>query len=153
MTAISSSRQRAVTGDAPPAPNRRRRATAHPISERVGMKRTAAPIGGVEKSPTIVALFALAQNHRLDVFQIVVQGGDQGVPAGQIRKRLGLRKSLISFHLKQLRLAGLVTLRREGRSFIYTAQDFAVNRLMSYLADSCSQAGPMACMGAAAPNS
>jgi DNA-binding transcriptional ArsR family regulator len=94
--------------------------------------------GPTEKMPTIATLFALAQDHRLDVFQIVVEAGADGAPAGEIGRRLGLRKSLISYHLKQLRLAGLVTLRREGRSFIHTAENCTVNRLLSYLSVNCS---------------
>jgi DNA-binding transcriptional ArsR family regulator len=94
--------------------------------------------GPTAKIPTIATLFALAQDHRLDVFQIVVEAGPDGAPAGEIRRRLGLRKSLVSYHLKQLRLAGLVSLRREGRSFIHTAENCTVNRLVSYLSANCS---------------
>ena len=118
--------------------------TSHSSNQDVDLATRNANIRGVEKMPTIATLFALAQNNRLDVFQIVVEGGAEGVPAGEIRHRLGLRKSLISFHLKQLRMAGLVTLRREGRIFIYTAQNYTVNRLMAYLTDNCSPDGPLA---------
>jgi DNA-binding transcriptional ArsR family regulator len=129
MTATLRSRAVAATGSVPSGINQPARHAAHPIVR-----------AGAAKPPTIATLFALAQNHRLDIFRLVVEAGDDGVPAGEITRRLGLRKSLISFHLKHLRLAGLVTLRREGRIFIYTARNYAVNRLMCFLSESCSQA-------------
>ena len=68
----------------------------------------------------IQALSALAQEHRLAAFRLLVQAGAEGLAAGAIADRLGVPASSMSFHLAQLGHAGLVTQRRESRSIIYT---------------------------------
>ena len=65
---------------------------------------------------------ALAQDNRLDVFRLLVQTGAGGLPAGGIAERLGIASPTLSFHLAQLRHAGLVETRRDGRSLIYAAK-------------------------------
>lgn len=83
------------------------------------------------------ALGALAQEHRLAVFRLLVQAGAEGIPAGQLAERLGVAPSSMSFHLAQLTHAGLIAPRRQSRSIIYTADFAAMNALMGYLTQNC----------------
>jgi ArsR family transcriptional regulator len=107
----------------------------------------------MEKLSAIAALAALAQETRLDIFRLLVQAGADGLPAGRIGDRLGLPSATLSFHLNQLRQAGLVTFRREGRSLIYAAEYAAMNGLLAYLTENCCQGDPAACgAGACAPS-
>jgi DNA-binding transcriptional ArsR family regulator len=76
------------------------------------------------------------------VFRLLVQAGPEGMPAGRIGERLGLPSATLSFHLNQLRQAGLVSFRREGRSLIYTAAYDAMNGLVAYLTENCCRGGP-----------
>lgn len=99
----------------------------------------------MEKANAITALAALAQSTRLDVFRLLVQAGTDGLPAGQIGERLDLPSATLSFHLNQLRHAGLVTFRREGRSLIYVAEYPAMNGLLAYLTENCCQGDAAAC--------
>lgn len=99
----------------------------------------------MEKLEAIAALAALAQETRLDIFRLLVQAGPDGKPAGQIGERLGLPSATLSFHLNQLRHAGLVTFRREGRSLIYAAAYAAMNDLLGYLTENCCQGDASAC--------
>jgi ArsR family transcriptional regulator len=98
----------------------------------------------VDSSAVIRALGALAQEHRLGAFRLLVQAGEQGLPAGEIAERLGVVSSSMSFHLAALANAGLVTQRRQSRSIIYYADFAAMNGLMGYLTDNCC--GGVACM-------
>jgi len=91
----------------------------------------------MEKSDAIAALAALAQESRLDIFRLLVQAGINGLPAGQIGENLGLPSATLSFHLNQLKQAGLATFRREGRSLIYAAEYSAMNALLAYLTENC----------------
>ncbi|HTW27172.1 MAG TPA: metalloregulator ArsR/SmtB family transcription factor [Acetobacteraceae bacterium] len=99
----------------------------------------------MEKSSAIAALAALAQDSRLDIFRLLVQAGTEGLPAGRIGERLGLPSATLSFHLNQLRQAGLVTFRRDGRSLIYAAEYPVMNALLGYLTENCCQGDPAAC--------
>lgn len=90
------------------------------------------------RSATVVAaLAALAQEHRLAVFRALVQSGPDGLAAGAIAETLGVPASSMSFHLAQLRHAGLIAQRREGRSLIYTADYDAMTDLVGYLMENC----------------
>jgi len=89
----------------------------------------------------VAALSALAQENRLDVFRLLVQAGPQGLPAGQVAGRLELAGPTLSFHLAQLRHAGLVVARRQGRSIIYAANFAAMNRLLDFLTQNCCAGG------------
>lgn len=93
----------------------------------------------MERSDAIAALAALAQESRLDIFRLLVQAGTDGLPAGRIGERLGLPSATLSFHLNQLKHAGLVTFRREGRSLIYMAEYPAMNALLGFLTENCCQ--------------
>jgi ArsR family transcriptional regulator, arsenate/arsenite/antimonite-responsive transcriptional repressor len=99
----------------------------------------------MEKSDAITALAALAQESRLDIFRLLVQAGPDGLPAGQIGERLGLPSATLSFHLNQLRHAGLVRFRRDGRSLIYAAEYAAMNGLLGYLTENCCQGDVLGC--------
>ena len=90
----------------------------------------------------IGALGALAQEHRLAAFRLLVQAGADGMAAGAIADRLGVPASSMSFHLAQLGHAGLVTQRRQSRSIIYTADYAAMNGLMGYLTKNCCEGVP-----------
>ena len=99
----------------------------------------------MKKSTVIAALGALAQETRLDVFRLLVQKGPEGLPAGEIGARLGQPSPTMSFHLNQLRFAGLVTSRRESRSIIYSANFKAMNDLVAYLTENCCGGQPELC--------
>jgi ArsR family transcriptional regulator len=91
----------------------------------------------MEKTDLIAALAALAQDNRLDVFRLLVQAGPDGLPAGQVAQALGLAPNTLTFHFDRLRNAGLVTVRREGRSMIYAARFDTMRGLVKYLTDNC----------------
>jgi ArsR family transcriptional regulator len=90
------------------------------------------------KTPGVIdALGALAHEHRLAIYRLLVQRGPEGLPAGAIGQRVGLLPSSLTFHLQNLQRAGLITQRRESRQLIYSA-DFAVmNGLVGYLTENC----------------
>ncbi len=98
----------------------------------------------------IRALGALAQEHRLATFRLLVQAGADGMAAGALAEALGLPASSMSFHLAQLSHAGLVTQRRQSRSIIYTADYAAMGALMGYLTENCC--GGASCAPAASAN-
>lgn len=89
------------------------------------------------------ALGALAQEHRLAVYRLLVQAGPDGMAAGALADALGLPASSMSFHLAQLAHAGLVSQRRQSRCIIYTADYQAMNALMAYMTENCC--GGVAC--------
>jgi len=90
------------------------------------------------KATTVVdALGALAQEHRLAVFRQLVQAGDRGMAAGAIAEAIGIPNSSLSFHLAQLRNAGLILQERQHRSLIYRANYPAMNALLGYLTENC----------------
>lgn len=91
----------------------------------------------MEPGSVIAALGALAQEHRLAVFRQLVQAGESGMPAGTIATALGIPNSSLSFHLAQLRNAGLIEQERQHRSLIYRANYPAMNALLSYLTENC----------------
>ena len=93
----------------------------------------------------IAALGALAQETRLDIFRLLVEKGPDGLPAGDIGARLGQPSPTMSFHLNQLRFAGLVTSRRESRSIIYSANFKAMTALLGYLTENCCAGRPEEC--------
>ena len=99
----------------------------------------------MKKSSTIAALGALAQETRLDIFRLLVQKGPSGLPAGEIGERLAQPSPTLSFHLNQLRFAGLISSRRESRSIIYSANYKAMNDLLAYLTENCCGGNLAAC--------
>jgi len=105
----------------------------------------------MELETAVVRLSALAQNSRLAVFRLLVQKGPAGMPAGDIAEHLGVAPNALSFHLKELSHAGLLTSRPEGR-YIYYAPDFAaMNALLGFLTDNCCAGSPAAAECTAPP--
>jgi ArsR family transcriptional regulator len=96
----------------------------------------------MKKSNALAALAALAQDNRLDVFRLLVEAGRQGMPAGAVAEALKLAANTLTFHFDRLRMAGLVTVRREGRSMIYTAQYERMNALLAFLTENCCGGAP-----------
>lgn len=99
----------------------------------------------MERQNVITALAALAQETRLDIFRLLVGAGPDGYAAGRIGEALGLPSATLSFHLKEMRHAGLVTVRREGRSLIYAANFATMTGLIDYLTRHCCAGHPAAC--------
>jgi ArsR family transcriptional regulator, arsenate/arsenite/antimonite-responsive transcriptional repressor len=104
----------------------------------------------MEKMDAVAALAALAQDNRLDVFRLLVQAGPDGMPAGGVADALDLAPNTLTFHFDRLRQAGLVTVRREGRSMIYAARFETMNALLAFLTENCCGGAPEKCKPAAA---
>src|SRR5438477_10482573 len=102
----------------------------------------------MKKHQALVALAALAQDNRLDVFRLLVQAGSDGMPAGRVAGALKLAPNTLTFHFDRLRDAGLVTVRREGRSMIYAARYETMNALIAYLTENCCGGRPEQCLPA-----
>ncbi|MGO9685814.1 MAG: ArsR/SmtB family transcription factor, partial [Beijerinckiaceae bacterium] len=98
----------------------------------------------MKKQNVVAALAALAQDNRVDVYRLLVQAGPEGMSAGSVASALKLAPNTLTFHFDRLRDAGLVTVRREGRSMIYAARYEAMNGLIAFLTENC-------CGGAPAP--
>ena len=91
----------------------------------------------MERQLVISALAALAQETRLEVFRLLVQAGPEGLPAGAVGEELEIPSATLSFHLKELKNAGLVCCERVGRSRIYRPDFAAVNELLGFLTENC----------------
>jgi DNA-binding transcriptional ArsR family regulator len=99
----------------------------------------------MKKHDVLAALAALAQDNRLDVFRLLVEAGPEGLPAGSVANTLKLAPNTLTFHFDRLRDAGLVTVRRDGRSMIYAAQFDTMNALLAYLTENCCRGSNEAC--------
>jgi ArsR family transcriptional regulator, arsenate/arsenite/antimonite-responsive transcriptional repressor len=94
----------------------------------------------------VTALAALAQETRLSIYRLLVEAGPEGVSAGRIAEALKIPAATLSFHLKELARAGLISSRQE-RQFIYYAADFErMAELMTFLTQNCCQGMPQACL-------
>jgi ArsR family transcriptional regulator, arsenate/arsenite/antimonite-responsive transcriptional repressor len=100
----------------------------------------------MEKLDAVAGLSALAQENRLDVFRLLVQAGPEGLPAGEIADTLGIAPNTLTFHFDRLRMAGLVSVRREGRSMIYAARFDTMNALLGYLTENCCRGRAAQCL-------
>lgn len=96
----------------------------------------------METKNAIAALAALAQETRLCIYRLLVRIGPAGMAASKIGEELGIAPSSLSFHLKELNHAGLITPRAEGRFVIYSANFDTMNSLMTFLTDSCCGGNP-----------
>jgi ArsR family transcriptional regulator, arsenate/arsenite/antimonite-responsive transcriptional repressor len=103
----------------------------------------------MELVEAVAALGALAQEHRLALFRLLVQAGPDGLAAGAVAQALGVPNSSLSFHLAQLRGAGLIRQQRRGRSLVYSADYRAMNALVGYLMENCCAGA--GCAAEAAP--
>jgi DNA-binding transcriptional ArsR family regulator len=91
----------------------------------------------MEMKAVVAALGALAQESRLGIFRLLVERGPEGMPAGTIAEKLGMANATLSFHLKELSHARLVTGRQAGRFIYYSANFATMNRLVDYLTENC----------------
>jgi ArsR family transcriptional regulator, arsenate/arsenite/antimonite-responsive transcriptional repressor len=94
-------------------------------------------VRALDSAAVIAALAALAQEHRLAAFRLLVEAGPDGVSAGDLADRLGIPRSSLSFHLNQMMQAGLIVQRRESRSLIYSADYAAMAALVGFLTENC----------------
>jgi ArsR family transcriptional regulator, arsenate/arsenite/antimonite-responsive transcriptional repressor len=99
----------------------------------------------MKSSPAVAALSALAQESRLAIFRALVQAGPEGLCPGALAKKLGVAAPTLSFHLAQLRHAGLIHSARQGRSLSYAANFAAMNALIGFLTEKCCGSDPRAC--------
>ena len=79
------------------------------------------------------------------MFRLLVQAGPEGLPAGQVASALDLAPNTLTFHFDRLRSAGLVTVRRDGRSMIYAARFETMNALLAYLTENCCKGAAASC--------
>lgn len=96
----------------------------------------------MESKSAVTALSALAQDSRLAIFRLLVQAGPEGLAAGQIGEGLRIAPSSLSFHLKELTHARLVSPRQEGRYIIYSANFSTMNELIDFLTENCCKGAP-----------
>lgn len=94
-------------------------------------------MGAMETKQAITALAAMAQESRLAVFRLLVQTGREGLIASKISEQLGIPASSLSFHLKELSHANLLTAKQEGRFITYAANYDTMNFLLAYLTENC----------------
>ncbi|MBF6992270.1 MULTISPECIES: ArsR/SmtB family transcription factor [Cupriavidus] len=96
----------------------------------------------METDHALEALAALAHSIRLSVFRLLVQAGPAGLPAGRIAELMAMPASSLSFHLKELHRAKLLSSRQDGRSIIYMAHFETMNGLLGYLTENCCSGNP-----------
>lgn len=100
----------------------------------------------MEIKSAVAALAALAQETRLSIFRLLIEAGPEGVPAGRIGEALDVPGATLSFHLKELAHAGLVSSRQAGR-FVYYSADFErMAALMTFLTQNCCRGMPQECI-------
>jgi ArsR family transcriptional regulator len=99
----------------------------------------------MKSSQAVAALAALAHEHRLGVYRMLVEAGHEGLNAGTIASRLKLPPSSLTFHLQHLHRAGLLTQERKGRELIYAADFAAMNTLVGYLTENCCAGASASC--------
>ena len=100
----------------------------------------------MDEELAVKALAALAQSSRLRVFRAIVGAGLEGMQPGQLSQTLDIPANTLSFHLKELHHAGLVSVQREGRFLRYCADMSAMQSLVGFLTDHCCQGEPCADM-------
>jgi len=96
----------------------------------------------METKSVLAALAALAQESRLAIFRLLVQTGPEGLSVGKIGEALAIPPSSLSFHLKEMTHANLVTPRQEGRFIIYSANFQTMNGLIAFLTENCCGGHP-----------
>ncbi|MDR1995047.1 metalloregulator ArsR/SmtB family transcription factor [Azonexus sp.] len=104
----------------------------------------------METTDAVAALAALAQESRLTVFRLLIQAGPAGMAAGKISEAAGIPPSSLSFHLKELTHADMVTSRQEGRFVIYAANFATAAALVAFLTENCCGGSP--CMPVCNPD-
>lgn len=99
----------------------------------------------MQASQTVKMLSALAQETRLAIFRLLVEQGPEGLPVGAIGESLGIPNATLSFHLKELTYAGLITSRQSGRFVYYAPVIEAMNDLVGFLTENCCAASGGQC--------
>jgi ArsR family transcriptional regulator, arsenate/arsenite/antimonite-responsive transcriptional repressor len=93
----------------------------------------------------IAMLGALAQEHRIRIFRLLVRAGAPGLPSSEIATRVAISPTSASFHLKELQRTGLISATRQGRFILYGLEAKAMRQLLGYLTDECCQGHPELC--------
>ncbi|QIL80376.1 helix-turn-helix transcriptional regulator [Diaphorobacter sp. HDW4A] len=93
----------------------------------------------MKETQVIRSLAALAQEARLRAFRALVVAGPEGLTPSALAEQLGIAANTLSFHLKELTNAGLITQERQGRNLVYRASFEAMNNLLGYLTENCCQ--------------
>jgi ArsR family transcriptional regulator len=93
----------------------------------------------------VASLAALAHEHRLRIFRLLVKRGPSGMPAGEIAERVGIGPTNMSFHLKELDRAGLLRATRDGRYIRYAVDVEGMRKLLTYLTEDCCERRPELC--------
>ena len=99
----------------------------------------------MQERDAIAALAALAHLHRLQIFRLLVRAGPSGIAAGDIADSIGISPTSLSFHLKELDRAALVTATRSGRYIRYAVRIEGMRQLLAYLSEDCCQGRPELC--------
>jgi len=99
----------------------------------------------MESKSAVASLAALAHEGRLTVFRNLVQAGPDGLPAGEIARRLGVLPNTLSTNLNLLSHAGLISSQRQGRSIIYSANYDAMTELLAFMMEDCCAGSPEIC--------
>jgi ArsR family transcriptional regulator, arsenate/arsenite/antimonite-responsive transcriptional repressor len=104
------------------------------------------------KTPEVIgALSALAHDHRLKIYRLLVEQGPDGLPAGAIGEKIRLLPSSLTFHLQNLQRSGLILQERVGRQLVYSADFEVMNGLIGYLTENCCAGSGSSCGEACEP--
>ncbi|WP_313303121.1 metalloregulator ArsR/SmtB family transcription factor [Diaphorobacter sp.] len=93
----------------------------------------------MQETHVVRALAALAQEARLRAFRALVVAGPEGLTPSVLAEQLGIAANTLSFHLKELTHAGLISQERQGRNLVYRASFDTMNELLAYLTENCCQ--------------
>jgi len=96
----------------------------------------------VDTSTAVVNLAALAQESRLQIFRLLVQSGPEGLCVSDIGEHIGIAPATLSFHLKELHRAGLISARKESRHIYYAPDLTVMNALITFLTENCCGGTP-----------
>jgi ArsR family transcriptional regulator, arsenate/arsenite/antimonite-responsive transcriptional repressor len=99
----------------------------------------------MDETDIVRSLAALAHEHRLRIFRLLVKRGPSGMPAGEIAEKVGTSPTNTSFHLKELDRAGLLRSTRDGRYIRYAVDVEGMRKLLTYLTEDCCQGRPELC--------
>ena len=101
----------------------------------------------MKTNEAVISLAALAQESRLSIHRLLVQAGPEGMAVGSIAENLGIPAATLSFHLKELTRAELITARHDGRFIYYSANFPQMASLLSFLTENCCRGMPQECLG------
>ena len=99
----------------------------------------------MEHDNAVVALAALAHTHRLAIFRRLVEAGPPGLPAHEIADAIGISRTSLAFHVKELDRAGLIRSWRDGRNVRYSVEVDGMRQLLGFLTEDCCQGRPELC--------